>query len=675
MVGIRPQPRRPTHPLAAVEVRFAAHDERPTPIDSLGRSATCLIRVGGNLMGGFAVDIDWDNPSPHGRLDAMLALIPHRSTGGTSHSLLPHAALGEARTDEATRQPSIVTDGRFSIVGDLRLWSKDGLRARAGGNRTTVGMDDRRLLIAAYSRTGIGFLDDVDGDFAFVIWDSQRRRVLAVRDRFAAKPLCYERTSTGIRLATEAKQLVATSSRQPTPNDAAVTEYLLGRYRDVRHTFFEGVSRVAPAHYLLVDETRLIEHEYWMPDFEPTMLDGPDEVADEFRERLIDSVVRRTRASHGTVAHLSGGLDSSSITSAAAIAAGRTQLSQDFQTVSAIFPGSTADESQWINEIAAAQPFVHHDFVPERETIENAEEVMWKADGPLHNRIRGIWKGTADIARAAAADLVLMGSGGDEAVEQAQLLPDLLRQGAIGQWRKGVHAEAAWFNEPAAFFAERSLRLAAPGWIKRPFRGYVDRSIRSRASLASDTLVTHGPSTYPDHRAAPSATQQLAVSAPRGPMRCLLNEVQEAEYAATGVGVSYPFLDRMLLEFVASIAPATRPFDGSAKALTRQAFKADLPRSVLERRAKTAADGYLANAFEAIAAGYQRRYPTATDVAATYLDRSRYAAATASLWAGAILPAEREALWNAWTLMHWIEGLGRYRADRRSIPADDRDAG
>ena len=51
-----------------------------------------------------------------------------------------------------------------------------------------------------------------DGDYAFVIWDDERRRALAVRDRFAATPLCYEPTADGIRFASEVKQLAITSS-------------------------------------------------------------------------------------------------------------------------------------------------------------------------------------------------------------------------------------------------------------------------------------------------------------------------------------------------------------------------------------------------------------------------------------------------------------------------------
>ena len=146
-------------------------------------------------MGGLAVAIDWERPVPANLIDRMLALIPHRAAGGTNRGVFGHAILGEARDlRTATSTCTVETAGDLSIVADLRLWDRSGLRSRAGGTAATVGMDDRRLLLEAYLRSGIGFLDDVNGDFAFVIWDAARRLVLACvwllsRSNWCARPI------------------------------------------------------------------------------------------------------------------------------------------------------------------------------------------------------------------------------------------------------------------------------------------------------------------------------------------------------------------------------------------------------------------------------------------------------------------------------------------------------
>ncbi len=144
-------------------------------------------------------------------------------------------------------------------------------------------------------------------------------------------------------------------------------------------------------------------------------------------------------------------------------------------------------------------------------------------------------------------------------------------------------------------------------------------------------------------------------------MRCLLNEVQSAEYRWHGIDVSYPFLDRSLLEFIATVPPPLRPFDGSSKAITRQAFAGFLPSSVLDRRTKTTAGRYLDGVFESVAPEYRTRYPAITDLAEAFLDRSRYANALSLSPTDTATRSDRDALWNAWTLMQWLGGLARYR--------------
>ena len=612
-------------------------------------------------MGGFAVAIDWKRHNVADQIDPMLDLIPHRSTEGSATAVFDHAALGEARTDPHDGPTTVTSLGRFSIVGDLRLWNRQGLRSRAGGTAATTGMDDRELILAAYCRTGIGFLDDLDGDFAFVIWDEERRRVLAVRDRFAAKPLFYHSTVYGVRFATEIKQLVATASHPPRPNNNAVAEYLSGRFVNSQHTFFNGISKVAPAEYVLATPTRPIERRYWPSPIPAADFGTQAEVAAEFRHHLSTAVQRRLSTTQSAVAHVTGGLDSPSIVTAAAELTRADDSTASIETVSAVFPGSEADESEWIHAITADLPFRHHEFEPAPESVEQDATVMWQTDSPIHNRIRGIWSGTAAIARNVGANLVLMGSGGDEVLDQSQLLVDLLRQGAIRQWWYGVGSEAAWHSVPRFLPAGRSIGSIAPARLK----GLVRRRSRPRSTnLASADLVAAHQSQETDPRtAAPyarSLTQQIAERSTRSPLRALINESQEAEFSHEGIGVTYPFMDRHVVEFLASIPPRLRPIDGSNKALLRMAYADRLPPTILDRRTKTVADTYLSVVFDRLMLGYRSRYPDIAHHASAYIDRNRYSDLMQRAAAHELSGHDRRGLWDAWTLMLWLDGFSRY---------------
>ncbi len=148
-------------------------------------------------MGGFAVTIDWDRPVHPREVEAMMHPIPHRANrrnAGTRHA--PRRPRRGTHNGADQGEPwTIATMGPLSIVGDIRLFDTDRLRSAAGGRHVTEGFDHRQLLLAAYRRHGPDMLDTVDGDFAFVIWDEAKRQVLAVRDRFAVKPIFYEETA------------------------------------------------------------------------------------------------------------------------------------------------------------------------------------------------------------------------------------------------------------------------------------------------------------------------------------------------------------------------------------------------------------------------------------------------------------------------------------------------
>lgn len=628
-------------------------------------------------MSGFAAAIDWRDPVNADVVESMLGLVPHRANNGSDRLAFTHAALGEARSEGSPNPSSVSHVGRFSIVGDLRLWARQGLRARAGGSAAAEGLDDRQLILAAYARTGIGFLDDLDGDFAFVIWDDERHRLLAVRDRFGAKPLFFSQTPTGLRLASEPKQLLAVSTAPVEPSDQKIFEFLAEQHRSSRLTFFDGVERVRAAEYVVFGDGTVSRSTYWSPTSGAKHETSPGSVSSAFRSHLVDSVRSRLSTSGGVVTQLTGGLDSSSVAAAAGIVSSHDNETSPIQTVSAVFPGYAADESHWIDEIAASQPFKHHDYVPTPGSMDSFAAAMWQTDGPLVNRVRGLLSGTAEIAGAVGADLVLMGSGGDEVLDQEHLLVDLLRSRSFGCWLGGVRSEAAWRGTPVALPVEKSIRLALPPRLRRSLRRVLGIPAGQRPTLMNAAFVS---SIAPveleevaDLQLAPSHTLQLVLGSTRDARRILLNEAQHAEYAYGGVDVSYPYLDRHLVEFIASVHPNDRPFDGRTKTLVRQGFVGLLPPSVLDRRTETIVDDYLDAQFLRLARTFRQRYPSVSEPALRYLDTARYADALSQLESGGTDRYVRESLWYAWMLMLWLDGFGAYAPEHTSHMTHERD--
>jgi asparagine synthase (glutamine-hydrolysing) len=458
------------------------------------------------------------------------------------------------------------------------------------------------------------------------------------------------------------KQLVATSDRAVEPCLRSLSEYVADRYDETRFTFFEGVERVRPSTALMADPYGSSVVRYW----EPMPRSGrTTDVQEGFREQLVAAVRSRTDGAESTVSHLTGGLDSTTIAASAQILADRGQLRSTFRTVSAVFPGYANDESEAIGEVATLQPFPHNEFVPQHETIERLEADMWESDTPRPALIDALWSGTIDIGHATGADLVLAGTGGDEVLDQYSLAADLLRRGHLLRWGREVHARAAWSNRHVGTIAGESARVAIPGYLKRPLRRMLDRATPDEQSLIHPSVAPILDRTpveaNPTVRAFPSLTQNLMVSSTRAPLLGLLLEYDEQRYARDGLVVSYPYLDRRLVEFVAAVPLVRRPSVGGSKALARSAFSQSLPASVIERRFKTVANDSLDAVVARLAPQFRERYATITDAASPYLNANWYHANLPA--ADASEPGFRfgESLWKAWTIMAWLDGLDRYR--------------
>ncbi|MCL1693358.1 MAG: asparagine synthase-related protein, partial [Actinomycetia bacterium] len=608
-------------------------------------------------MAGFAAVIDWARPVETAETIAMMDAVPHRCRGGITSGGSEHAAFSETRNNQdRVERSSIMELGHLSIVGDLRLWDRDSLRSRAGGLSATAGMDDRRLILNAYARSGTRFLEGLDGDYAFVIWDDRNAVAIAVRDRFGVKPLFFERTATGIRFASEVKQLAATSARPVVPDERSIVGHLLDRHDEPHATFFSGIERVRGATCLITTTASCRAFRYWDPSPEISTPPVPSDVPGEFRERLVESVHHRLSGTGTAVAQLTGGLDSSSVTASAHILDERRHLSTDLHTVSAVFPGHTIDETAWINEIAARQPFPHHDFTPSIPDIGAYDNDMWTIDGPGIVRIRDMWSKTCSVADGVDAGLLLTGHGGDDVLFEYQLLADYLRTGALRPWLSGIREFASRYDYPVSKTVLRSAASAAPEALKQPIRGI--RGPGSPSSLIHRDLAhAHPAPTSEEIRGRttyPSLTQNLVIAHASDPGIEHLNELQDALYASCGVEVSHPFLDRAVVEYLASIPVMDRPYDPRMKALVRRGFAGWLPDSVIERQDKTVADEYLDGLFSHHAPQYRERFSDITASAEHILDRRRYHRHLAYLDAGTATRTVTDELWGAWTLMAWL---------------------
>jgi hypothetical protein len=277
-----------------------------------------------------------------------------------------------------------------------------------------------------------------------------------------------------------------------------------------------------------------------------------------------------------------------------------------------------------------------------------------------------MWTLPGEIGRSVGADLALTGLGGDEVLDQNLLLPDVLRTGSVGRWFRGASMYATWSDKQIGGVVFRSARTALPTRFKNMVRSLTPPRNRPSHSLIGinlwnarqDVPVVSQRTDF----GFPSVTQNLVIADGQNGLAVWTNDSLEAAFSYQGLGLSHPFLDRSVVEFVASIPALDRPFDGRTKVFLRSGFSGDLPESVLDRPRATSFDEYLEAVFAHHAPSYGERYPMVSEAAEPYLDGGRYRLTMEALGSAVLNREQRYGLWSAWTLMAWLDGLGSYRS-------------
>ena len=172
---------------------------------------------------------------------------------------------------------------------------------------------DAEALLYSYCEYGADMLNMLRGAFCFVIWESNTQTLFAARDHFGTKPFYYtEYENNNIIFSTEIRSLIKHPSYKKELNHEALESYLSFQYSILPESFFKGIYKLPPAHYMLIKDGQAQITKYWEPKFEP------QECTEEEAVQTIDTIVQDSIEVHsmgneeiGSL--LSGGVDSSYI--------------------------------------------------------------------------------------------------------------------------------------------------------------------------------------------------------------------------------------------------------------------------------------------------------------------------------------------------------------------------
>lgn len=315
----------------------------------------------------------------------MLPALLHRGPDDEGRLVDGPLAMGMRRLSiidvAGGRQPIENEDGRVAVVLNGEIYNYVELREEllARGHRFAT-RSDTEVLVHLYEEHGLEFLERLNGMFAFALWDKRARRLVVARDRLGIKPLYLRRLPRGVAFASELKALLTCDLGSRTIEPQAILDYLTYQYIPGSGTPYREYEKLLPGHLLVCDESGLETRPWWSLREHCARADvSRVEAVERIRELFHDAVRLRMRSDVPVGAYLSGGLDSSLVTRAAA------QLTDaPFPTFNVAFERTEFDESGYARELAELARTDHHQLeVTSRDAIARLPQLVWHLDEPI----------------------------------------------------------------------------------------------------------------------------------------------------------------------------------------------------------------------------------------------------------------------------------------------------
>jgi len=392
---------------------------------------------------------DSSRPVNEGVVVQMRDRMIHRGPDDAGIYVHRNIGLGHRRLsiiDQAGgHQPMPNEDHTVWIVFNGEIYNFREMREfliKKGHTFTT--RSDTETIVHLYEQFGPKCVEQLNGMFAFAIWDQNAQQLFLARDRMGIKPLYYWIGDSSLVFASEVKALLGYEPIETALNVDVLPEYLLFRYPSGDSTFFRGIRSLEPGHTLLWDQGGVKVSQYWFMKFRQQEDDRPlKEHVEELDTLMADSVRLRLMSEVPLGTYCSGGVDSSLITAYAAKLNGG-----NLNTFSVGFEEREFDESLYATKVATLYGTVHHQLVVNEETYVNAlPKAIWLLESPL-NHAHSVQLYLLSKLAKETVTVMLTGEGSDELFAGYPRYRLLLGRLALQELPRAVLNTVAYFLGP-----------------------------------------------------------------------------------------------------------------------------------------------------------------------------------------------------------------------------------
>jgi len=562
-------------------------------------------------LAGIHFDDAAARPDP-AMLRRMVAAIGHRGPDGDGFHEEPGLGLGHARLSiidlAGGAQPIWNEDRTIAIVYNGEVFNYPELRAELldQGHRFTT-TTDTECLVHLYEQLGDAFVERLNGQYAFALWDRNRRRLILCRDRTGILPLYWCRIAESkaagpaVVFGSEIKALFASGLVAAEPDPQGLDELWTFWSPLPPRTAFRNIEQLRPGEMLILSGARLERRRYWHWEFPPAGEHRRAPIArlkSELTELLGDATQIRLRADVPVGAYLSGGLDSSSL-----VALLHRSIAQSLHTFSIGFDDPGLDETSHQRAVADHLQTRHHHLQCTTPDIAGSfPDAIRHTENPVLRTAPAPMRLLSRSVRDAGLKVVLTGEGADEVLGGY----DIFKEAKVRQF---------WARNPGSPWRPLLLKRLYPYLDLGSAQGdsYLREFFGKGLADPGDPFFSHQPrwtttaqcklfwSADFTARVEGSAIERLRADLPAQLSRWhpfnraeyleartllpgyLLSSQGDRMLMANSVEGRFPYLDHRLIAFANALHPGCKMRVLKEKFLLRQAMQEALPASILAR--------------------------------------------------------------------------------------------
>lgn len=460
---------------------------------------------------------------------------------------------------------------------------------------------DTEVILHLFEEKQEKCLDYLNGQFAFAIWDSEKKELFLARDRVGIIPLFYTITENRLLFASEVKAIFAADEIDRQIDVKSLNQIFTFWSTLPGRTVFTGINELPPAHYLKLKEGKVLVKKYWEYPFPESGLSGftTKNLLEDLHNLLQDSIRIRLRADVPVGSYLSGGIDSSGITSMT-----KKHFNNELKTFGIEFEDPDFDERTYQVLMKKDLDVSHVGLrVSNKDIGKNFEKALFHIEKPLLRAAPVPLFLLSKEVNSKKLKVVLTGEGADEIFGGYNIFketkirnywsgnPDSkIRPLLLTNLYPYIFKDKRLKNTLMAFFG-RGLDDPDNPWFSHMIRwdntgklkNYLSEDFRLQQDNDFDELADFLPSGFYKQDYLTKAQYLEIITFMSG---YLLSSQGDRVAMANSVEIRVPYLDHRIIEFMAGVYPALKINGLNEKYLLKLILKEYLPPEIVKRSKK-----------------------------------------------------------------------------------------